>query len=240
NVTVRRFTIVDFAGFLGEFRSDIFGILLHIFAQPRHELPHLPGLRTGQRLPLAGRHRRRHDGLLDPARIAGRAAELSLARLRVIGRAVLEPALEFVAVLAPQIVDNHALNAPKARPWTNSPRHYGERLSRSRQAEGAVMVEAGDLAPRLLGPFRIDLGSDDTRIRAAFRQDFTPRADNQAVTIGTPAVGVQAALRRGDHEGAILNRPRAKQHMPVRLAGGFGKGGWRGDGKGAFLRQGAI
>ena len=38
------------------------------------------------------------------------------------------------------------------------------------------------------------------------------------------AVLVLAALRRREHEGSVLDRPRADKHMPMRLAGLLGEG----------------
>src|SRR5271156_3473215 len=46
------------------------------------------------------------------------------------------------------------------------------------------------------------------------------------MAISDPPALVGAALRRGKHETTILDRARAQQHMPVRLAGLLGKGRW--------------
>jgi len=45
------------------------------------------------------------------------------------------------------------------------------------------------------------------------------------VAVGAPAAFVQPALRRRDHVGLILDRPRPEQDLPVRAAGGDGEGG---------------
>ena len=47
----------------------------------------------------------------------------------------------------------------------------------------------GDLA-------EIEFGSDDAGIDAALGEDLAPGADDQAVAIGPPAIGVLAALSR--------------------------------------------
>ena len=108
DMTFHRLAIMNLARLFGEFRPDIFGILLHIFAQARHELTHLAGFGIGEfGLAVAGRHRRRHDRFLHAPRIAGRAGQFALLRLEVKGRTVAKPALEFVAVLALKAINNH-------------------------------------------------------------------------------------------------------------------------------------
>ena len=57
--------------------------------------------------PFAGRHRRRHDRFLHAPRIAGRAGQTCPPPPGGHRRAVAKPALEFVAVLATQTVNDH-------------------------------------------------------------------------------------------------------------------------------------
>ena len=49
------------------------------------------------------------------------------------------------------------------------------------------------------------------------------------MAIGRAAVGMDAALRRGDDVTAGLDRTRANERMPMRLAGGHREGGGNGD-----------
>src|SRR5579863_2444097 len=102
------------------------------------------------------------------------------------------------------------------------------------------MLETWNLGARFYGQLRIDVGGKNTRLGPTLRQNLAPGTDDQAVSVGSPAIGVQAALRRRDHEGAILDRPRAQQNVPVRLAGGLGESRWRGEGEGAFFGHLAI
>jgi len=48
------------------------------------------------------------------------------------------------------------------------------------------------------------------------------------MAVGFAAIGVQSALRRGDHKGAILDGARPQQHMPMRLTGRHRKRGRNG------------
>ena len=60
---------------------------------------------------------------------------------------------------------------------------------------------------------------------AHVEQHLAPRIDDQRMAEGLAAVLVTPDLGRGDDEQARLDRPRAQQHVPVRLAGRHGEGG---------------
>ena len=66
---------------------------------------------------------------------------------------------------------------------------------------------------------RIDLGHHHAGLGAAFRQHAAPGIDDQRMAEGLAAVLVLAALRRGENEAAVLDRARAVEHVPMRLAG---------------------
>ena len=87
---------------------------------------------------------------------------------------------------------------------------------------------------------RIDLGHDHAGLGAAFGEDAAPRIDHQRMAEGLAAVLVLAALRRREHEAAVLDGARAHQHMPVRFAGLPGEGGRDRQEGGAGFRQRAI
>src|SRR5438045_18422 len=57
---------------------------------------------------------------------------------------------------------------------------------------------------------------------------------------GVAAVLVTAALRRGEHEAAVLDRARAYEHVPMRLASLLGEGRRDGDERAAGLGQRAV
>src|SRR5437868_4177438 len=54
------------------------------------------------------------------------------------------------------------------------------------------------------------------------------------------AVLVQAALRGGEDERAVLDCARADEHVPVRFAGLPREGGWHGDEEASGFRQRAV
>ena len=90
----------------------------------------------------------------------------------------------------------------------------GSRISKRRPccSEGMRAARRRDFG-------RIDVGEHDARLGAAFGEDAAPRIDHQRMAEGLAAVLVLAALRGGEHEAAVLDRARAHQHMPMRLAG---------------------
>ena len=86
----------------------------------------------------------------------------------------------------------------------------------------------------------VDLGDDDAGlVMVGLGDDAAPRIDDQRMAIGLAAVLMHAALRGGDHEGAVLDGAGAQQHVPVRLAGLAGEGGGHGQHIGAGQRLGA-
>src|SRR5262245_47329758 len=144
----RGLLVVDLARLLGEARTDVLRLGLDLGAHLAHGGGQLAvggeavrlglrlrgrsrGLRRGGRLsgglgrPLlggalgdAGRHQR----LLDPGRAAARTVDLAALGLAVEGRAVGEPGLELVTLVAFEPVADHEaslLNAAGARPIWN-------------------------------------------------------------------------------------------------------------------------
>ena len=80
----------------------------------------------------------------------------------------------------------------------------------------------------------------DAGLGAAFGQHAAPGIDHQRMAEGLAAVLVLAALRGREHEAAVLDRARAHQHVPVRLAGLPGEGGRDGEEDRAGFGQRAI
>ena len=116
-----------------------------------------------------------------------------------------EPAIEIMAVLANEREADHERGQPCA---------VGDRLEIPR------VLEVRHLAAR-------GRRGGQCRSRRAPRPAPSPSASARTLPhgstisewpIGLAAVLVQAALRGGDDEGAVLDRARADQHMPVRLA----------------------
>ena len=165
---------------------------------------------------LCAREPRRHDRLLDLGGAAGRAGDEPALDLLVVGRGVLEPALEFVALVAGQRVADHAGPRTACRCAGSA---IGSIISNRRPccSEGILARAAATSAGSISGQHHARLG-------AAFGEDAAPGIDHQRMAEGLAAVLVLAALRRREHEGAVLDRARADEHMPMRLAGLSGEG----------------
>ena len=58
--------------------------------------------------------------------------------------------------------------------------------------------------------------ADDADAFSAIGEHLAPRIDDQRVAIAAPPAGVLAPLRRREDEAAVLDRPGAQQHMPMR------------------------
>ena len=58
---------------------------------------------------------------------------------------------------------------------------------------------------------------DARLVMVGLGEDPAPGIDDQRMAEGLAAVLVLAALRGGDHEGAVLDGAGAQQHMPMRL-----------------------
>src|SRR5262245_4612668 len=102
------------------------------------------------------------------------------------------------------------------------------------------MLERGDAGARFRRGGKIDIGKDNARLLAAFRQDLAPGRNDQAVAEGGAAVLVQATLGCSEHERAGLDRAGADQNVPMRLPGLLGEGGGDGDELGAGKRECAV
>ena len=106
--------------------------------------------------------------------------------------------------------------------------------------EAAAVLQRRHAAARGRHFGRIDLGQDDARLGAALGEDAAPGIDHQRMAEGLAAVLVLAALRRREHEAAVLDGAGAIEHMPVRLAGLPGEGGRDGEERRAGLGQRAV
>src|SRR5262249_43265172 len=98
-----------------------------------------------------------------------------------------------------------------------------------RKREGTLVAKRRDTLPRLGRLDRIDLCENDFwSLPARFREHFAPWRDNDRISEGFAPVSMAAGLRRGNNEGAVLDRARPLQDVPVRLAGlareGCGRG----------------
>ena len=102
------------------------------------------------------------------------------------------------------------------------------------------MAERGDFAACLGDIGEVDFGGDHAGRLAGIGQNLAPGRDDHGMAIGLTALGVGAGLGRRNDEGAILDRPRPLQDMPMGLAGDLGEGRRRGDHAGAGLGQGAV
>ena len=119
--------------------------------------------------------------------------------------------------------------------WESAPRPS------SGSAKGRSFFNAGNALACLRRQRRIDLGSDYLGpLPARFRQNLAPGRDDDGMAEGLAAVGMAAGLRGGDDEGAVLDRPRALQHVPVRLAGLARERGGCSQRDGAGMRLRAI
>ena len=118
--------------------------------------------------------------------------------LLVIIRARSEPRLErLAAVAALKIEDDHMITASGiGRRWLSA---------------GYARAHVGDA-------LEVDVGKADARLLAHVEQHLAPRIDDQRMAEGLAAVLVTPDLRRRDDEQPRLDRPRAQQHVPMRLA----------------------
>src|SRR5271154_2996181 len=87
------------------------------------------------------------------------------------------------------------------------------------------MAQTGDLAADL-GEFVEIKRCDDhlCSIIGGMCQNPAPRIYNHRITVVLEPVYIGPELTRSDDESLILNRPRAHQNFPMRLAGWVGKG----------------
>ena len=90
--------------------------------------------------------------------------------------------------------------------------------------EPSAVLKGGNFCARGRDFRWIDRRKKHARLGAAFGQNATPRIDDEGMPECLAAVLVLAALRRREHEGSVLDRPRADKHMPMRLAGLLGEG----------------
>src|SRR6202012_5104426 len=90
--------------------------------------------------------------------------------------------------------------------------------------EDSVMPQARYALACRLRLLRIDVGPNHAGLGAGLGENLAPWRNDQRVAVCAPAVGVLSALRRRNHEGAVLDSAGAQQNVPVRLACGLGEG----------------
>src|ERR1700728_70857 len=97
----------------------------------------------------------------------------------------------------------------------------GERLG---QFKTPAVAERRNLGERRDDLRRIDFGNNHARLGAGFRENAAPRIDHERMAERFSPAFMAAALRRGENETTVFDGTRAKEHMPMRLAGLSGKG----------------
>ena len=91
------------------------------------------------------------------------------------------------------------------------------------------MTQGRNAATGLFDPPRIDFRGDEPHPLRRLGEHLAPGRDDEAVAIGAAAFGMLAILRRRKDEAAILDRPRAQQHMPMGAPGRHGEGRGHGE-----------
>src|SRR5215471_5988000 len=103
--------------------------------------------------------------------------------------------------------------------------------------ERAIMLKTGDARPSVIGKGAVDVGDDDVGVDRGFRENLTPRRDDQRVSVRPAPICMGASLRRRDHVCSILDSACAKQGVPMRAAGCFRKCGRNAQNERAALRE---
>ena len=86
------------------------------------------------------------------------------------------------------------------------------------------MVKRGYAPANVRDALEIDVGEAKARLLAHVEQDIAPGIDDERMAERVAAVLVVTDLRCGDDKKTRLDRSRAQQNVPVRLARGNGEG----------------
>ena len=86
------------------------------------------------------------------------------------------------------------------------------------------VAQRGKFAPDALQVGHIDRRDDDAFTVTRSGQHPSPGVDYHRIAIVAEAMDIWAKLRGSDHIALVLDRPGANQYLPVRFAGGEGKG----------------
>jgi hypothetical protein len=139
---------------------------------------------------------------------AGQVTSPRLLLLVVVGR-ILEPASNSCPV-ADQRVADHAGPRP----------HAGRRLrERLDDLEAAAVLQRGNAAARRATSAGSISAIDHAGLDAAFGEDAAPGSTTSEWPKVSRPFSCVPPLRGREHEAAVLDRARAHQHVPVRLAG---------------------
>jgi hypothetical protein len=225
--------VMHLARFLRKLFADIVGIRRQMVAQflqlgpefllLRRDHRHLVRVPVRPALPLrqcrldtsaafsgAAAERRRHDCFFDLLRIADRAGHQPALALLVVVTRVAEPDFEIMLPLADERVFDHVGSPTTCRCVGSA---IGSMMSKRRPC-----CSDGTLA-RAAATRRDRSPQDHAGFGAAFGDNATPRVDDKRVPEGLAAILVQAALRRSQHERAVLDGPRTHQRVPMRFPG---------------------
>ena len=89
------------------------------------------------------------------------------------------------------------------------------------------MGQRGERAAHPVNLVQIEVGEEIAGSLVPFRDDPSPGIGNQGVTVGGSPFTVPAALRRGEQEALVFQRPGTRQQVPVIAPGAIGEGGRR-------------
>ena len=87
-----------------------------------------------------------------------------------------------------------------------------------------AVPQAGHLGPHPLDMAGVHRGDSCPRAHPGIGQNRAPRVNNKGMAMALTAPIVQAGLGRRQYVGGVFNGPGLKQHLPMVLAGGGGKG----------------
>ena len=108
------------------------------------------------------------------------------------------------------------------------------------ERERTFVFERRNTAAHLYHVGKVDIGVDHAGLGASIGKNFTPGIDDQRMSVGIALVAMVPALIRCEHVAPGFDGTRAHQGMPVRLAGGLGKGSRDRDQFSTGMRQCAV
>ena len=80
------------------------------------------------------------------------------------------------------------------------------------------MAERRHPVPGIGELLKIEIGDQGAGTIACLRDHDAPRVDDHGVPVARAVRAVATALRRGEHEGLVLDRSSSQQNLPVVLA----------------------